>query len=227
MSHRIVAGAVCFCLAVAATGGARSTATVQPGRQRTGNAAIAGRSFDAATNAPIRRAQIHGSSNELIVDAVSDDEGRFQLNDLPAVAGDRGEGRLLHLADRSTTPVRPTRRRSHSRGQRVRADVGLSRGGVIAGRVYDNRGEPLADSPCASIVRAWPMAIDVSKTWGPPTTPTTPAHAEYWSAVWRLLRRRKPSRGAHRFSGPDHLFTNATIRAPGARRGTADSSRAG
>ena len=36
-----------------------------------------------STNTPIRRAQIQGSNNELFVDALSDDEGRFQLTNLP------------------------------------------------------------------------------------------------------------------------------------------------
>ena len=137
MSHRIVAGAVCFCLAVAATGGARSTATVQLGATANRQRRYRRPGFDAATNAPIRRAQIHGSNNELFVDAVSDDEGRFQLNDLPAgqwrVTVAKGGYFTWQIGQR--TPVRPTRTdrtRPRATGE---GDVGLSRGGVIAGRV--------------------------------------------------------------------------------------------
>ena len=39
-----------------------------------GNGAIVGRVFDAATNTPVRRAQIQGSNNELFVDALSDED---------------------------------------------------------------------------------------------------------------------------------------------------------
>ena len=84
MSHRIVAGAVCFCVAIVAASAVHAQQRrPSPGRQRSGNAAIVGRVFDAATNAPIRRAQVQGSNKELFVDALSDDEGRFQLTDLP------------------------------------------------------------------------------------------------------------------------------------------------
>lgn len=146
MNDRIVAGVVCFCLAIGATSVAHAQQRRPSAARRSGNAAIAGRVFDAATNAPIRRAQIHGSSNELIVDAVSDDEGRFQLNDLPAgqwrVTVAKGGYFTWQIGQRR--PFDPPAPIALARGQRVRADVGLSRGGVIAGRVYDNRGEPMA-----------------------------------------------------------------------------------
>jgi hypothetical protein len=147
MSHRIVAGAVCFCLAVAATGVAHAQQRrPSPGRQRYGNAAIVGRVFDAATNAPIRRAQIQGSNNELFVDALSDDEGRFQLNDLPAgqwrVTVAKGGYFTWQLGQRRPFDAPPPI--TLARGQRLMADVGLSRGGVVAGRVYDESGEALA-----------------------------------------------------------------------------------
>jgi hypothetical protein len=147
MSHRIVAAGLCVGLALTALGvGHAQQQRVTPGRQRFGNGAIVGRVFDAATNAPIRRAQIQGSNNELFVDALSDDQGRFQLNDLPA-----GEWRVT-VAKGGYFTWRPGQRRPFespppitlTRGQRVTADVPLSRGGVIAGRVYDDTGEPLA-----------------------------------------------------------------------------------
>jgi hypothetical protein len=147
MSHKIVAGVVCIVMAVAGTGVAHAQQRrTNAARQRFGNGAIVGRVYDAATNAPIRRAQIQGSNNELFVDALSDDEGRFQLTNLPQgqwrVTVAKGGYFTWQLGQRrpfgSPPPI------TLARGQRVAADVGLSRGGVIAGRVYDEGGEPLS-----------------------------------------------------------------------------------
>ena len=146
MSHRFVAALVCACLQVLVT----DMADAQPRRaaspQRSGNGTIAGRVFDAATNTPIRRAQIQGSNNELFVDALSDDEGRFQLTNLP-----QGEWRVT-VSKGGYFTWQPGQRRPFdppppitlSRGQRVTTNVPLSRGGVITGRVSDENGEPLS-----------------------------------------------------------------------------------
>jgi hypothetical protein len=147
MNHWIVAVLVGVGLAVAAS----EVADAQPrrttqGRQRFGDGAIVGRVFDATTNAPIRRAQIQGSNNELFVDALSDDEGRFQLTDLP-----QGDWRVM-VSKGGYFTWQPGQRRPFDepapitlrRGQRVTTNVPLSRGGVIAGRVYDETGEALA-----------------------------------------------------------------------------------
>jgi len=83
MSHRILAALICACVLLATTGMAHAQPRRAPGPQRSGNGSIVGRVFDAATNTPIRRAQIQGTNNELFVDTLSDDEGRFQLPNLP------------------------------------------------------------------------------------------------------------------------------------------------
>lgn len=138
---------LCAGLAMAAAGVAHAQQRrATPGRPRTGNAAIVGRIFDAATNAPIRRAQIQGSNNELFVDALSDDEGRFQLTDLPPgqwrVTVSKGGYFTSQLGQRRPFEAPPPI--DLARGQRITADVPLSRGGVIAGRVYDETGEPMS-----------------------------------------------------------------------------------
>ena len=148
MSHRIVAAVVSACLLTAATGvaDAQQRRAGNPGRPRFGNGAIVGRVFDASTNVPIRRAQIQGSNNELFVDALSDEEGRFQLTDLPQgqwrITVSKGGYFTQELGQRRPFETPPPI--TLTRGQKVTANVPLSRGGVIAGRVSDQTGEPLA-----------------------------------------------------------------------------------
>ena len=145
MSHRIVAALIGVWLSIG-TG----AADAQPRRalpsSRSGNGAIVGRVLDAATNTPIRRAQVQGTNNELFVDALSDDEGRFQLTNLPPgqwrVTVSKGGYFTWQPGQRR--PFDPPPPITLTRGQQVSADVPLSRGGVITGRVSDESGEPLA-----------------------------------------------------------------------------------
>src|SRR5262245_5675008 len=145
MSHRTIA-AVCICLAVFAADSADAQQRRPGPPRRTGNATIVGRVFDAATNAPIRRAQIQGSNFELHVDTLSDDEGRFRLDDLPQgdwrVTVAKGGYFTWQLGQRRPYDGAPAI--SLTNGQRLTVDVPLSRGGVITGRVSDESGEPLA-----------------------------------------------------------------------------------
>ena len=105
-----------------------------------------GRVFDAATNAPIARAQVQALSDERIVDAITDEQGRYQLTGLTAgdwrVTVSKAGYFTREVGQRrpfeSPPPVRLTAL------QQLVADIPLSRGGVIAGQVYDEAGEPLA-----------------------------------------------------------------------------------
>ena len=145
MNHRIVGSLLCACLAVAGIADAQQR-RAGPGAQRSGNGSIVGRVFDASTNTPIRRAQVQGTNDELFVDALSDEEGRFQLTNLPAgrwrVTVSKGGYFTWQPGQRR--PFDPPPPITLARGQRVSADVPLSRGGVITGRVSDDIGEPLA-----------------------------------------------------------------------------------
>lgn len=147
MNHRIVSAIVCLSLMIGGVAVADAQPRRAPRTTRTdATGRISGRVFDAGTNAPIRRAQIQGTNNELFVDALSDDAGRFQLSNLPP-----GEWRVT-VSKGGYFTWQPGQRRPFdppppitlARGQRVTTDVALSRGGVIAGRVYDEGGEPLS-----------------------------------------------------------------------------------
>jgi hypothetical protein len=144
MSHRIVA-AFCVCLA-AASGLAHAQPRGPGGRQRFGNSSIVGRVFDASTNAPLRRAQVQGTNNELFVDALSDDQGRFALTDLPPGSWrvTVSKGGYFTWQPGQRRPFDPPPPITLARGQRITANVPLSRGGVVTGRVSDENGEPLA-----------------------------------------------------------------------------------
>jgi hypothetical protein len=122
-----------------------NSATATP----TGTARIHGRVVSADTGAPLRRATIRISSAELRVNRSvnTDAEGRYDLSELAAgryniyvtrngyVSLQFGQrrpfesGRPLELADGQTAE---------------KIDFALPRGGVIAGRVTDELGEPLA-----------------------------------------------------------------------------------
>jgi hypothetical protein len=147
MNHRIVAATVCLSLATGSVGIVHAQQRRPARTNRTDTTArITGRVFDVSTNAPIRRAQIQAANNEQFVDTLSDDEGRFELANLPP-----GQWRVTVLKGGyfswqvgQLRPFDPPPPMTLTRGQRITADVPLSRGGVIAGRVFDDAGEPLA-----------------------------------------------------------------------------------
>ena len=109
-------------------------------------ATIVGRVFDATTQAPVRRAQIQATNNELFIDGTTDDDGRFQLNGLRAgawqVTISKGGYYPWYIGQRRPFDIPPPI--TVAARQRVDVDIPLSRGGVIAGRVFDQSGEPLA-----------------------------------------------------------------------------------
>jgi len=146
MSHRIAAVLVCAWFASALAGGADAQLRRTGTSPRSGTGAIVGRVLDAATHAPIRRAQIQGSNNQLFVDAVTDDEGRYELMNLPPGSWrvTVAKGGYLTWQPGQRRPFHPPAPINLARGQRVSADVYMTRGGVITGHVADQTGEPLA-----------------------------------------------------------------------------------
>jgi len=151
MNHRIVAGLavmviVAVSTAVTVAGQQRGRPVIRRAPAPGTSAVIVGRVIDANTMAPIRRAQITASNDERFIDAITDDDGRFELSNLTAGAWDvtveKGGYFPWHIGQRRPFEI-PPRVKLSSR-QRLDVDIPLSRGGVISGRVFDETGEPLA-----------------------------------------------------------------------------------
>jgi hypothetical protein len=110
-------------------------------------ASIQGRVTTLDSGAPIRRAEVRAiATNGFSRLTTTDGDGRFDLRDMPA-----GQFRLTISRSGFVTLSYGQRRpfEAHipidlKQGQRFTANVALPRGGAIAGRVYDEGGEPLA-----------------------------------------------------------------------------------
>jgi hypothetical protein len=113
------------------------------------DSSVAGRVFDAITQAPLRGAQVQARSQDrlVVVDVTTDDQGRYELAGLAA-----GEWQISAWKG-GYFPAAPGQRRSRAAPpatiklaaqQQLAADFPLTRGGVITGRVYDDTGEPLS-----------------------------------------------------------------------------------
>lgn len=116
---------------------------------QTGTARIRGRVVAADTGNPLRRAQVRVTAGDIRVNrsATTDAEGRYELNDLPAgrysmVVARNGYVTLQFGQQRPFEPGRPIELAAAQVLDRV--DFALPRGSVIAGRVTDELGEPVA-----------------------------------------------------------------------------------
>ena len=117
------------------------------GQQVQGTASIRGLVTAADTNSPVRRAQVRATSPETRSSRLSttDAEGRFELKDLPAgrwtISATKGGFVAQQFGQRhpfeSVDPV------ELAEGQRFTANITLSRGSVITGRVSDEFGDPI------------------------------------------------------------------------------------
>jgi hypothetical protein len=153
MKHRTVAVLAVLVMAACASlleAGQRTSVPVprRGGAPRpvTNGATIVGRVFDANTRTPVRRAQIQATNDEMFVDGTTDDDGRFQLNDLRAggwrVTVSKGGYFPWNIGQRRPFEIPPPV--AITATQRLDVEIPLTRGGVIAGRVFDQSGEPLA-----------------------------------------------------------------------------------
>jgi hypothetical protein len=124
----------------------RDAATTEAPR---GTARIRGRVVAVDTGAPLRRAQVRLSSPELRVNrlATTDAEGRYEFPELVAGRYNISVSRngFVTLSFGQQRPFEQGRPLDIGLGQEAdKIDFALPRGGVIAGRVTDELGEPLA-----------------------------------------------------------------------------------
>jgi hypothetical protein len=115
----------------------------------TGTARIRGRVLAADNGTPLRRAQVRVSAGELRLNRSvnTDAEGRYEISELPA-------GRYnIFVTRNGFVSLQFGQRRPFESGRPLdvadaqiveKIDFALPRGGVIAGRVTDELGEPLA-----------------------------------------------------------------------------------
>jgi protocatechuate 3,4-dioxygenase beta subunit len=114
-----------------------------------GTSKIRGRVFAADTNAPLRRAQVTITAGQLGVRRLTttDGDGRYEFADLAdgryIVTASKGGYVTLQYGQRRA--FEPGRQVTLTPGQQVNdVDVTLPRGSVIAGRIADEFGEPIA-----------------------------------------------------------------------------------
>src|SRR5215471_1887991 len=119
-----------------------------PGRTpKTGTSVLRGRIVAGDTGSPVRRALVRISSPDIgSKTALTDNQGRYEFKDLPA-------GRFNVSVTKSgyvtmqygqSRPFEPGRPIELVDAQLMdKADVALPRGGVLAGRILDEFGEPV------------------------------------------------------------------------------------
>jgi hypothetical protein len=132
-----------------------------PGQRqfKTGTGRIRGRVLAAETGAPLRRAQVRISGQDVAPKtALTDAEGRYEFRELPA-------GRFSVMASKSGyVTVQYGQTRPFESGRPIElaeqqaadgADITMPRGGVISGRILDEFGEPVADANVTSVRQTW------------------------------------------------------------------------
>jgi hypothetical protein len=131
-----------------------------PQRQfKTGTGRIRGRVIASDGSGPIRRAQVRISGPDVAPKgALTDAEGRFEFRDLPA-------GRFSLQASKSGfVSVQYGQTRPFEQGKPIElsdkqmldgADIGMPRGGVIAGRIVDEYGDAVPDVGVTAMRQSW------------------------------------------------------------------------
>lgn len=139
---------------------ARAGRLAEPPDAAKGTAVIRGQIVAADTGTPIRRAQVRASAQNMRQSrlAITDTEGRFEIRDLAAarytLTASKGGFVTLQYGQRrpgeSGTPLEV------ADGQTLdKLVIGLPRGSVIAGRVSDEYGEPVANAAVMALRYAY------------------------------------------------------------------------
>ncbi len=129
-------------------------------RQQTGTASISGRITAAESGVPLRRVQVRVAGPELRGGrvAMTDADGKFTIANLPAgrytvACMKAGYATTQYGQKRPNQGGQPI---DLSDGQKFEtATVSLVRGGVIAGRVFDDFGEPIVDARISVMQYRW------------------------------------------------------------------------
>lgn len=130
-----------------------------PRQFKTGTARIRGRVITSENGAPVRRAQVRITGPDIASKAaLTDAEGRYEFRDLPG-------GRFVLTATKSGyVSVQYGQTRPNESGKAIdladaqtleRADISMPRGSVIAGRVLDEFGDPVADAMVNAMRSGW------------------------------------------------------------------------
>ena len=212
-----------------------------PRQVKTGTARIRGRVMSAETGGPVRRAQVRISGPDIgAKTAITDADGRFEFRDLPG-------GRFNLSATKSgfvtvqygqTRPFESGKAIELVDGQLLdKADIAMPRGSVIAGRVLDEFGDPVADAIVNAMRSAWTggrRRLQPTGRIAHDERPRTVPHLR--PATGRLLRQRHVPRrrrdddgdrdgrrdaAVARLGGP----TRARTRTPDTRRRTSPARR--
>ena len=122
-----------------------------PGRQpKTGTSRLRGRVAAADTGSPVRRAQVRISGPDIgTKTAMTDAQGRFEFRELPAGRFNVSVSKAGYVTMQygQSRPFEQGKSIDLTDGQLLdKADIALPRGSVLAGRIVDEFGEPVADA---------------------------------------------------------------------------------
>jgi hypothetical protein len=127
-----------------------------PNRQpKTGTGILRGRVLASDTGVPIRRAQVRIMSPDIgAKTALTDAQGRYEFKELPAsrftvTVTKSGFVTMQYGQNRPFEPGRPIELVDAQLMEK--ADISLPRGSVLAGRVVDEFGEPVADANVSAL----------------------------------------------------------------------------
>ena len=132
-----------------------------------------GRVFAADTNRPVSRAAVRlvrANERADLQTTTTDDEGRFVLGGVPAGSYSvfaSKPGTFAETAFGQSSPDAPARLISIKAGDAVQIEIGLLRGAIVSGRIFDQTGEPLALA-----------VVSLAPTEGPPRCPGRPFEPE-------------------------------------------------
>jgi hypothetical protein len=129
-----------------------------PARDRapeTGTASITGRVVSADSGAPIRRAEVQAAlaGGPRARGVLTDENGRFALQNLPAGRWTVRAAKTGFVAQQfgQRNPFTAAEQIVLADKQQFTADFSLTRGAAIAGRVYDEFGDPIANARVAAL----------------------------------------------------------------------------